>query len=210
MRSVHVNRHACSPDELTEAIEWLRQEKIVAFPTDTLYGLAVDPKSDLAVHRLFELKGRRARAALPLVASATRQVEALCGPLGSTAGRLAATFWPGPLSLVFDAPSSVSVAVHGGSRTIAIRVPDHAVARALAEGFGGPITATSANRTGADPASEPGALGALAEDPNVYVIDAGRTIGGAPSTIVDARGSPLTLVREGAIAWNRVLESLKG
>ena len=92
-----------------------------------LYGLAVDPSSDAAVHNLFELKGRRARAALPLVAASSRQVEALCGQLGSAAARLAAAFWPGPLSLVFDAPASVSVAVHGGSRTLAIRVPDHPV-----------------------------------------------------------------------------------
>jgi L-threonylcarbamoyladenylate synthase len=206
---IKVDSATCGPKELQPAVEWLRAGKIVAFPTDTLYGLAVDPRSDAAVHRLFELKGRRARAALPLVASSTRQVEALCGPFGSQAARLAATFWPGPLSLVFDAPAAISVAVHGGSRTLAIRVPDHPVARALAEAWGGPLTATSANRTGADPASEAGALGSIGDDPNVCVVDAGPTAGGAPSTIVDARGPRLTLVREGAIAWTRVLESLK-
>src|SRR5215831_14189983 len=147
---IKVDSARCGPEDLQPAVEWLRAGKIVAFPTDTLYGLAVDPRSDAAVHRLFELKGRRARAALPLIAASSRQVEALCGQLGSTAARLAATFWPGPLSLVFDAPGSVSVAVHGGSRTLAIRVPAHTVGRALAEAWGGPITATSANRTGAE------------------------------------------------------------
>jgi L-threonylcarbamoyladenylate synthase len=209
MQVIRVNAATCRPEDLTPAVEWMRAGKIVAFPTDTLYGLAVDPMSDLAVHRLFELKGRRARAALPLVASNSRQVETLCGQFSSTAARLASTFWPGPLSLVFDSPASVSVAVHGGSRTLAIRVPDHAVGRALADAWGGPITATSANRTGAEPASNVASLGELADDPNVFVIDGGPTAGGAPSTIVDARGPRLTLVREGAIAWDRVLESLK-
>ena len=209
MSVIHVSPTGCSVADLAPAVEWLRAGKIVAFPTDTFYGLAVNPSSDAAVHGLFELKGRRARAALPLVAASSRQVEALCGPLGSAAGRLAAAFWPGPLSLVLDAPASVSVAVHGGSRTLAIRVPDHPIARTLAEGWGGPLTATSANRTGAPPASDAASLGEIAIDAKVLVIDAGPTPGGAPSTIVDARGPRLTLVREGAIAWDRVLESLK-
>jgi L-threonylcarbamoyladenylate synthase len=206
---IRVSSADCRPGELAHAVEWLRAGKIVAFPTDTFYGLAVDPSSDAAVHNLFELKGRRARAALPLVAASSRQVEGLCGQLGSSAARLAAAFWPGPLSLVFDAPASVSVAVHGGSRSLAIRVPDHPVARALAEAWGAPVTATSANRTGAPPASDVKALDEIALDPQILVIDAGPTPGGAPSTIVDARGPRLTLVREGAIAWDRVLESLK-
>jgi L-threonylcarbamoyladenylate synthase len=209
MNVLRVDPARCRPEDLTEAVTWLRSGQIVAFPTDTFYGLAVDPTSDAAVHRLFDLKGRSVRAALPLVAASSRQVEALGGPLGSMSGRLAGTFWPGPLSLVLDAPPSVSVAVHGGSRTIAIRVPDHPVARALAEAWGAPLTATSANRTGADPAADPSALGSLGEDARVLVVDGGRTSGGAASTIVDARGPRLTLVREGAIAWKRVLESLK-
>ncbi|HUL71456.1 MAG TPA: L-threonylcarbamoyladenylate synthase [Vicinamibacterales bacterium] len=208
MNLLRVDAARCRPDDLADAVAWLRAGKIVAFPTDTFYGFAVDPTSDAAVHHLFDLKGRSARAALPLVAASSRQVEALCGPFGSTSGRLAAVFWPGPLSLVLDAPASVSVAVHGGSRTIAIRVPDHPVARALAEAWGAPLTATSANRTGADPAVDPSGLGSLGADPRVLVIDGGRTSGGAASTIVDARGPRLTLVREGAIAWSRVLESL--
>ncbi len=208
MPVIQVDPATCRAEDLTAAADWLRAGRIVAFPTDTLYGLAVDPTSDAAVHRLFELKGRRVRAALPLVAANARQVETLCGAFGRTTARLTATFWPGPLSLVFDAPATISVAVHGGSRTIAVRVPNHPVARALAEAWGAPVTATSANRTGAEPASDPSGMGPLADDPLVLVIDGGPTAGGAPSTIVDAREAQLTLVREGAIAWNRVLESI--
>ncbi len=169
----------------------------------------MDPASAAAVRRLFELKGRAPRAALPLVAASTRQVEALCGRLGPTGARLAARFWPGPLSLVLDAPAAIAPEAHAGRRSVAIRVPGHAIARSLCEAFGAPVTATSANRTGDPPAREATGLGSLADDLRVLTVDGGAAPGGAPSTIVDARGPRPVLVRDGAIAWERVLESLQ-
>ncbi len=202
----------CSPDDLASAADWLKRGRIVAFATDTFYGLAVDPASAAAVQRLFDLKGRDAGAALPLVAASTPQVERLCGRLGPASARLAERFWPGPLSIVLDAPAQIVPGVHAGRGAIAIRVPAHAVARSLCEAFGGPLTATSANRSGEPPARTVADLGVLAGDPHVLVLDsgdAGGAPGGAPSTIVDVRGPRPILLREGAIAWNRVLESLQ-
>jgi L-threonylcarbamoyladenylate synthase len=196
--------------DLAPAVDWLRQGGIVAFPTDTFYGLAVDPRSQAAVRALFDLKGRTARAALPLIAASVRQVEAACGSLGDTAATLAARWWPGPLSLVLDAPADVTAAVHGGSRSVAVRVPAHRLARALVEAWGGLLTATSANLSGEAPAVAAGDLGRIARDPRVFVVDGGATAGGAPSTIVDVRAARVALVRDGAIPWNRVLESLEG
>jgi len=205
MPVISVNAGSCTPGDLAAAAEWLRQGGVVAYPTDTLYGLAVDPSSARAVAALFELKGRDERSALPLIAGSVAQVEAFCGPMSEAARRLVAAFWPGPLALVCPAPASVTPAVHAGSGTVAIRVPDHAVARALADAFGTPITATSANRSGGPAASRAQAID-LPHD-RIFVIDGGDTPGGPPSTIVDARDDGLRLVREGAIAWNRVLES---
>ena len=199
---------APDPDLLREAADWLRRRGIVAFPTDTFYGLAVDPASKTAVAALFALKGRPAHLAMPLVAASTAQVDEWCGGLDPASARLARVFWPGPLSLIVDVPPGVVDAVHGGVRSVAVRVPAHVVARALAASFGAPITATSANRSGAVPAAVAGALGALAEDPQVLVIDSGPTPGGEPSTIVDARHAPPRLVRAGAVAWERVLDSI--
>lgn len=196
-------------EDLARAVDWLTSNLIVAFPTDTLYGLAVDPTSSAAVRQLFDLKGREARAALPLIAASAKQVESCCGQLGPSGARLAARFWPGPLSLIVDAPPSIAAEVHGGRRTIAVRVPAHPIARELCAAFGGLLTATSANRTGDPPASDAGALQYIAADPRVLLIDGGPTAGGAPSTIVDARDGTPTLVRAGAIAWERVLESLQ-
>lgn len=202
-----VNADRCTADDLAAAAAWLRDGGVVAFPTDTLYGLAVDPRSAPAVSRLFGLKGRDERSPIPLIAGSLAQVEAFCGPLNEAGRRLAAAFWPGPLAIVCLAPQAIAPAVHAGTGTVAIRVPDHAIARALADACGTPVTATSANRSGAPPVSRADAIDLPLE--RVFVIDGGATRGGPPSTIVDARDARVRLVREGAIAWNRVLESLQ-
>jgi L-threonylcarbamoyladenylate synthase len=194
---------------LRPAVEWIRAGGIVAGPTDTFYGLAVDPRSASAVAAVFDLKGRGARAALPLVAASIGQVVAFAGPLTPLTRRLAERWWPGPLSLLCDAPATVDAHVHAGEGAVAIRVPAHPIAAALAAAFGAPLTATSANRSGAPPAADVDALGAIADDPRVFVIDAGPAPGGAASTIVDARGDAPRLVRAGAVAWDRVLRSLQ-
>jgi tRNA threonylcarbamoyl adenosine modification protein (Sua5/YciO/YrdC/YwlC family) len=210
VRPLTVDPDAVRPADLTRAVAWLRGDRIVALPTDTFYGLAVDPRSLEAVAALFALKGRAATEALPLIASSRAQVEAACGPLSEGTRRLSDAFWPGPLALVVDVPSGLAPAVHAGTGTVAVRVPAHAVARALAEAFGDLVTATSANRSGEPPASTAASLGALAADARLLVIDGGPAPGGAASTIVDARGAAPRLVRAGAIAWDRVLESWRG
>jgi L-threonylcarbamoyladenylate synthase len=200
----------CTTADLGAAAAWLRRDGIVAFPTDTFYGLAVNPASSVAVTALFDLKGRAASAQIPLVAASVVQVEQIFGPLTSIAALLASKFWPGPLSLVLDTPAAIAREVDNGRGSVAIRVPAHRVARELCAAFGGPVTATSANRSGAPPVVSASALGPLTDDARVLVIDGGDTAGGLPSTIVDPRGASLVLVRDGSIAWNRVLESLRG
>jgi L-threonylcarbamoyladenylate synthase len=155
---------------------------------------------------VFAVKGRAAGEALPLIAVSIGAVEQFCGPIGPAGARLAQQFWPGPLALLVDAPAAVAAAVHAGTGAVAIRVPDHPVARALTEAYGRPLTATSANRSGQPPAREAMTLAEL--DPSLLVVDAGATAGGAPSTIVDARRSPPRLVRAGAVPWDRVLTFL--
>jgi L-threonylcarbamoyladenylate synthase len=194
-------------DDLAPAAAWIHAGHVVAVPTDTLYGLAVDPGSAEAVAALYDVKGRPAHSPLPLLASSIEQVELWFGSLTAATAALARAFWPGPLSLILDAPGRVAAAVHAGTGTVAVRVPAHAVARELAEVCGHPITATSANRSGEAPAASAAALGPIAADPRVLVIDAGPSPGGAPSTIVDARGEAPVLLRAGAIAWDRVLRS---
>ena len=180
---------------------------VVAYPTDTLYGLAADPRSAAAVGRLVQAKRRPAGMAIPLIASDRDQAERAAAGLTPLARRLMDAFWPGPLAIVVAAAASLDPRIVGEGETIAVRVPAHAVARALARAFDYPITATSANRSGGPaPAGAPEAGAALGTDIDA-VIDAGPTRGGPPSTIVDARGDEPRLLREGAVPWGRVLQS---
>ncbi len=206
---MRVDPATCRAEDLAAARDWLRAGGIVAFPTDTFYGLAVDPTNTAAVRALFDLKGRDARVAMPLIAASMAHVRAVAGPINDASLRLARAAWPGPLSLVLDASPAVATDVHAGRGTIAIRIPAHRVASELAEAFGGAITATSANVSGEPPVSSADALGVIGRDPRVFVIDGGATPGGVPSTIVDARGDAPVLIRDGAIAWNRVLDWLE-
>jgi len=207
-RLLRVDPEHCSIEDLAPAVAWLRHDGIVALPTDTLYGFAVNIRSSAAVRQLFALKGRDPRAALPLIAGNLAQVVACGGQLNAREAALATAFWPGPLSLVRDAPAWVAPEVHGGHRSVAIRIPAHLVARRLCEAWGGVLSATSANVSGAPAVDRAAALGALGDDARVLVIDAGVTPGGLPSTLVDVRSAQPVLLREGAIAWSRVLDFL--
>lgn len=207
VRRCRLDPATCVDDDLQQAAAWLRAGLIVAYPTDTYYGLAVDPTSPDAVRRLFALKGRDARLALPLIAASIEQVAEAIGPLRGASADLARRFWPGPLSLILDAPPTIALDVHGGAGTVAVRVPAHRIARALASAFGAPITATSANRSGHPPAANVDVLDDLSSDDRVFVVDGGASPGGAPSTIVDARKDVPQCIRAGAIDWERVLGS---
>jgi L-threonylcarbamoyladenylate synthase len=205
---MRVDPAAGGPEDLAAARDWLRAGKVVAFPTDTFYGLAADPSSAAAVRALFDVKGRDPSMAMPLIAADLDQVRRAGGPLNEAAERLARAFWPGPLSIVLDAAAAIVPDVHAGRQTVAIRIPAHRIAVALARAFGGALTATSANLSGRPPVSSASALGPVAADPRVLVVDAGETPGGAPSTIVDVRRDPPQLIRAGALAWEDVLRIL--
>ncbi len=199
-------RVGVDPDALSRAVEVLRADGLVAYPTDTVYGIAADPRSELAIDRVFALKGRDPGTAVPLIASDTAQAMA-AGEFGPRELRLAEAFWPGPLSIVVPAKPTVSRAVLGQRDSVALRVPAHVVARQLAAAFGFCITATSANPSGHAPAEAADRV--IEMLPGVdLVLDAGPAPGGLPSTIVALDDDGPVLVRAGAIAWDRVIKLL--
>lgn len=193
--------------QLTRAVVALREGRVVAFPTDTLYGLAADPRSESALDRLFALKGREADRRVALIGASRDQADAV-GEFTDAARRLAERFWPGPLTLLVPSRPGVAERSRSPRGLIGIRVPDHAVARALAEAFGHAVTATSANRAGEAATSFPDQVAAALPSIDV-LVDAGPSPGGAPSTMVQADGEAVQLVREGALPWGCVLEFLK-
>ena len=204
MRRVFVDPEAPQRDALQEAAKWIRMGGLVALPTDTLYGLAADPFRADAVARLLTVKGRAAARALPLIAADANQIAARLGPLSPAGERLAAKFWPGPLTLLIPAPVTLAYGVAAGTGRVGVRVPAHDIARAICRAADRPITATSANRSGQPATADPDEVErTLGEDVDL-LIDAGPTRGGVPSTIVDVTGAAPRLVRAGAVSWDDI------
>jgi L-threonylcarbamoyladenylate synthase len=193
---------------LRAAVEVLTDGGIVAYPTDTLYGLAVDPRQAAAVERLGRLKDRVSGAGLLLIASSLRQVESALGPLSPLGRRLARRFWPGPLTLVFDPDVALASGVHATDGSLAVRVPGCDLARRLACLVGHPLTATSANRTGEAPAAIGRDVVEVFGSAVALTLELRGPLRGEASTIVDTRGTHPTLLRAGVVQWDRVLQFL--
>jgi L-threonylcarbamoyladenylate synthase len=208
MVEFHVEAGRPDRHTLSQATAVLHDGGIVAYPTDTLYGLAADPRSAAALAQLYRIKGRPVDAAIPLIAAGVAQLEAAGGELDPATRRLAEAFWPGPLTLILPAWAGLDPNVHAGLGTVAVRVPDHPVALLLAELHGGPITSTSANKSGEPATRDPGEVRRTLGGELDALIDAGLSPGGPPSTIVDASGREPRLVRAGAVPWTRVLKCL--
>ena len=209
MTRVRIIRESDEAPAIAAAVDVLRRDGIVAYPTDTLYGLAVDPRSDAAVERLFAVKGRDRSQPIPLIAADLDQARA-AGEFCTEGLRLASASWPGPLALIVPERAAMSAALVAADGTVAIRVPAHPVARRLAAAFGGCVTATSANLSGEPATASAETVAAFMAERIDLLLDCGDAPGGPPSTILAVRGGSPVLVREGAVAWERVLESLKG
>jgi L-threonylcarbamoyladenylate synthase len=206
VRVIAIREHEPLDRQLAPAVDEIRGGGVVGFPTETFYGLAADPRSPAAVGRLFALKGRDGAKAIALLAADFAQVEAVA-ELPADGRRLAQAFWPGPLTLVLPARGGLAPGVCSDAGLVGIRISSHPVARALAAGCGHAVTATSANRSGEPPAAAAGEVATAMPDLSV-IVDGGPAAGGAPSTLVEVSRGQVTLVRPGAIAWERVLESL--
>ncbi|HSL23352.1 MAG TPA: L-threonylcarbamoyladenylate synthase [Vicinamibacterales bacterium] len=206
---VHLAINPVTPDprRVRDAVDVVRAGHVIAYPTDTQYGLGADPRDPAAVAEVFAIKGRDAARSLPLIAGSFEQAQRT-GLFDARARRLAARFWPGPLTLVVPQAMSFAAGVAEDGR-VALRVPDHALARALAQELGCALTATSANRSGAPAAATADDVAAALGDLVSCIVDGGAAPGGAPSTIVDVSGGAPRLVRAGAVPWERVLESLE-
>jgi tRNA threonylcarbamoyl adenosine modification protein (Sua5/YciO/YrdC/YwlC family) len=183
---------------------------VVAIPTDTVYGLAVDPMQRGAVERLFALKERPLDVALPLMVGGTEQVEMAAGSLDTAARKLADRFWPGPLTLVVPRATGFSVDLGGPSsarRTVGIRWPAHALVQLLCAEVG-PLAVTSANLHGQAPAtSAEGLSKSFAGHKGPALVLDGGVCDGTPSTVVECRGPASRCLREGAISRNELLHA---
>jgi L-threonylcarbamoyladenylate synthase len=206
-RLVRVERERLDEGRLVGAAEALRSGGLVAFPTETVYGLGADALDPVAVGRIYAAKGRPADN--PIIVHAPDAATAWGVTSGPTqlAERLAERFWPGPLTLVLGAAESLPRAVTAGLDSVAVRVPDDAVALALLRLAGVPVAAPSANRSGRpSPTSADHVLDDLGDAVDI-VVDGGPCRVGVESTVADARGDVPVVLREGAITREQLLEA---
>ena len=184
--------------QIERGISILKQGGLVAFPTDTVYGLGAGANNQQAVVKVYQVKERPKDMALPLLLAHTSQINEVAYPVPPIAWLLADKFLPGALTIVLYKSNSVLDIVTGGGSTVAVRIPAHPVPVALAEDLG-PIVGTSANLSGKPSALTADEVCSQFGDRIDLVIDGGRCPGGRESTIVDVTGEVPVVLREGAI-----------
>lgn len=203
---------------INQAARIIEQGGVIAFPTDTFYGLGCNPFNAEAVERIYQIKGRPDSKAILLLIDDLTSI-ARCTNLSQLDDQgdqiverfqlLAQHFWPGPLTMVLPAHQLLPDNLVSSNRTVGVRLPDYLPARQLAGAVGGVITATSANLSGASNTRTAAEVAAQLGERLDYILDGGETRGGAPSSVVDITVEPPRLVRAGAIAVNQLVTVLK-
>lgn len=184
---------------LMQAVAFLRKGEVVAYPTETVYGLAVDPTSEEALHRLFNVKGRAETNPVLMIVSDITQLQMFVGEISEKTQRLISAFWPGPISMLFPRPDGLPKLLSADTNKICLRCPAASVARDLCRYFGGPLTSTSANISGQEPARSVDEL----HVPGVsFGIEGGELKILPPSTIYDPETD--TILREGPVTRSMI------
>lgn len=192
------------PCGLKHAVNVLNNGGIVAFPTDTVYGLAASIMNPKAVRRIYHLKGRPMSMPLPVLISELDQLDQVAANVSNSALALADQFWPGALTLIVKASRKIPTVVTGGQDTVAVRLPDHPVPRSLVAGIGYPITGTSANLNGqSEPTTVEDVYSSFGDRVDCIIRDT-NTSHGKPSTILDLSGPTPRMLRQGVISLEEI------
>ncbi|HEX9990235.1 MAG TPA: L-threonylcarbamoyladenylate synthase [Chloroflexia bacterium] len=198
-----------SPETWRLAAQAIAEGGVVAFPTDTVYGIGCDPYSVAAINAIYQIKGRAHQKALPLLLSGRERLAQVAGVLPDAAARLGEHFWPGALTLVVPRATGLPGELGGGD-TIAVRVPAHDELRAFIEACGGALASTSANLSGQPDALDAGQVAGYFGESIDIIVDGGRVQGGVPSTVVDCTVEPPAILRQGAVSEAAIRALLKG
>jgi L-threonylcarbamoyladenylate synthase len=188
------------PAAIAQAAAVLRAGCLVAFPTETFYGLGADALDPEAVARVFQAKGRPDSKPLLVLVDSVEMARTLVCEVPPAVEPLLRAHWPGPLTVVFRARPHVPDGLTAGTGTVGVRLPGHAVARALVRALGRPVTAPSANPHGQPSPTTADAVRRGLADAVEVVLDGGPTPGGQPSTVLDVTVTPYRIIRAGAIA----------
>jgi len=199
------------PELIGRVVCSLAAGNVAALPTDTFYGLAVDPVNLRAVDRIYEIKTRARHKPLSLLICEVAQAYGLARDIDTAFDRLAERFWPGPLTLVVKAGARLPLRVTANTGNVALRVPEAAIARAVVAGLGVPITATSANLRGMPECTDSRCVHEQLGDQIPLIVDGGATGGTVATTIVDLSGggNSWMILREGAIPTHEIALALQ-
>jgi len=194
---------------IERAAEILREGRVMAFPTETFYGLGADAKNETAVKKIFRIKGREFNNPIPIIIGTREELGGLVEEIPEAAQRLISVFWPGPLTLVFRASKAVSPRLTANTGLIGIRISSHPIARMLAQALGAPLTATSANLSGETECTTARqvvhSIGPFIDG----IIDGDKTPGHKGSTVINIAVSPPRILRIGVISENEIKEALE-
>ena len=202
MKTVVVKVDPADPEllEIEKAAASLKAGKLVAFPTDTVYGVGADVFNDEAVGQIFSAKKREPGKPLQVLIASKTDLQIIARTQSDALDRLASEFWPGPLTVVMPAREDFPRRVRCGGDTIGVRMPDNSIALKLIEAFGRPVAATSANISGLpDPVDAAGVTEYLGGKIHL-IIDGGSTPGNVPSTVLDISVHPPVVIRQGKLA----------
>lgn len=196
------------PGGFSSAVSCVESGGVLAFPTETVYGIGVDPFNDDAIQRVFDIKGRDVASALPILVSSPEQLSRVVSGVTPNGLKLMERFWPGPLTLVLPAHPELPSALTGGLPTIAVRQSSSATAAALVDHLEGPLTATSANRSGQPPCTSAHEVEDALGNGIDLILDGGPTTTLTPSTLVDVTGPVIEVLRPGPLSESAILAAL--
>lgn len=208
---LRINPDEPEPANIDRVVKSLRAGQVVALPTDTFYGLAVDPVNLRAVDKIYELKSRARHKPLSLLIGDVAQAYELARGIDGAFDRLAERFWPGPLTIIVKAGSRLPLRVTANTGNVALRVPEAAIPRAVVEALGLPITATSANLHGLPECTYANCVREQLGGELPMIVDGGPTARSVATTIVDLSdgGNEWSILREGAIPTHEIALALQ-
>ncbi len=193
---------------INRAVTILTDGGIIAYPTETFYGLGVDATHEEAIGKIFAVKGRNFKNPVSLIIAKPEDINMLVTDVPETAKKLIDAFWPGALTIVFQASDTVSPLLTAGTGKIGLRVSSHPIALKIVQNMKKPLTATSANLSGAPECSTASEVTGQIGGKIDAILDGGKTPGGASSTLIDVTLNPPVVLREGSISRQSIKEHL--
>lgn len=206
---ISINPRDPDPASMRKAVEYIKDGQVIAYPTETFYGLGVDVYNEKAIKKLYKLKQRDYGLPISILVHDLEMLGRVVTEIPDSARQLIKSFWPGPLTILFPAHKSISKALTTNTGKIGVRISSHPVATALVTGLGRPITTTSANLSSFPPSLNLKHVRNYFGDRLACILDAGECEPSRGSTVVDVAGDTMAIVRDGAIPADEVIRKFQ-